>query len=145
MNHIYSDSSAILLKDLLQDSPEQLKRICEKIRRDKGLVRSTTAKLSALFGERATRALEAVRRRKVKKYVYFPSGRERWVVVGRSKEYMVLPAAEYCTCEDFYFQVVNGAVPHCYHILAQKIAEALKGYDLICEDDSMYEFLSKEW
>jgi len=129
----------------LQDSPEQLKRICEKIRREKGLSRGSAAKLSALFGDRATRALEAVKTRKVKKYVYHPSGRERWVIVGRSREYMVLPDSEYCSCEDFYFQVVNGIVPHCYHILAQKIAEALDGYDLIREDDAMYDFLSREW
>jgi predicted nucleic acid-binding Zn finger protein len=122
-----------------------LKRICERMKRDKGLTRGTVAKLSALYGERATRALEAVRTRKVKRYVYSPSGRERWVIVGRTKEYMVLPDAGYCSCEDFYFQVVNGSVPHCYHVLAQKIAEAIEGYDLIHEDDAMYNFLSREW
>jgi predicted nucleic acid-binding Zn finger protein len=129
----------------LQASAEQLKRICEKVRGGEGLDRATTEELSALFGERASRALEAIQTRKVKKYDFLPSGRTRWIVVGRSKEYMVLADAEYCSCEDFYYLVVNGIVPHCYHVLAQKIAEALGRYDLIREDDEMYDFLSREW
>jgi len=114
----------------LQGSTEELKRICDAIERENKLTRWATRRLKEAFGERASRAIRAVKTRKVKKYVYMPSGRERWIVVGRSREYMVLREAEYCSCEDFYFQ---------------KIAEALGMYDMISEDDGMYEFLSRGW
>jgi predicted nucleic acid-binding Zn finger protein len=129
----------------LQDSAQELKRICDRIRREKNITKEVVRELKKLFGDRAFRAIRAVQGRKVKKYIYMPSKRVRWIVVGRSREYMVLHEAEYCSCEDFYFLVVSGFVPYCYHILAQKIAEALGRYDTIREDDSMYEFLSKNW
>ncbi len=129
----------------MQGSTEELKRICDAIERENKLTRWATRRLKEAFGERASRAIRAVKTKKVKKYVYMPSGRERWIVVGRSREYMVLREAEYCSCEDFYFLVISGFVPYCYHILAQKIAEALGMYDMISEDDEMYEFLSRGW
>ncbi|MBO3803005.1 MAG: hypothetical protein JTT11_03895 [Candidatus Brockarchaeota archaeon] len=126
----------------MPDSAEELKRICDRIRREGKLTKWASGKLKKAFGDRASRAIRAAQTKKVKKYVYEPSGRVRWVVVGREREYVVLREAEYCSCEDFYFLVVSGLVPYCYHILAQKLAEALGRYDTISEDDGMYEFLS---
>ncbi|MGQ9515522.1 MAG: hypothetical protein ACUVTL_10855 [Thermoproteota archaeon] len=122
-----------------------MKKIFDRIRNEKKLARDVTRELKETFGDRALRAIRAVQDKKVKKYIYMPSKRVRWIVVGRSKEYVILREAEYCSCEDFYFFVVSGFVPYCYHILAQKIAEALGRYDTISEDDSMYDFLSREW
>ena len=81
----------------------------------------------------------------VKKYVFEPSGRIVWIVVGRERDYQVLPEVNYCTCEDYYFRVLDGEILLCYHLLAQKLAEALGKYEEIKESDSLYETLTAEW
>ena len=59
---------------------------------------------------------------RVKKYIFKPSGRVVWIVVGKRRDYIVMPSADFCSCEDFYFQFNKGHL--CYHIIAQKLAEA---------------------
>jgi predicted nucleic acid-binding Zn finger protein len=86
-----------------------------------------------------------VERRRVKKYVFGPSGRVVWVVVGRESEYQVLPESGYCDCSDFYFRVVDGEVGLCYHLMAQRLAEVLEEYEEIREEDEFYEPLMEEW
>ncbi len=56
-----------------------------------------------------------------------------------------MPAAEFCSCDDFYFRVMDGEVHLCYHLIAQKIAAALKQYDEIEENDELYNSLTAEW
>jgi predicted nucleic acid-binding Zn finger protein len=99
------------------------------------------AEYGALFDE----AYEAVRQGKVKKYSFTPSGRVRWIVVGRHRDYLILPRAGHCTCEDFFFRVLSHEKPMCYHLLAQKIAVQTGKYDVIEEDDSWYMRLMREW
>jgi predicted nucleic acid-binding Zn finger protein len=86
-----------------------------------------------------------VERRRVKRYVFEPSGRVVWVVVGRESEYQVLPESGYCDCSDFYFRVVDGEAGLCYHLMAQRLAEALVEYEEIREEDEFYEPLMEEW
>ena len=55
-----------------------------------------------------------------------------------------MPAVNYCSCDDFYFRVMNSKVHLCYHIIAQKLAEALKCYeDINCEDEYYDELVSE--
>jgi predicted nucleic acid-binding Zn finger protein len=68
-----------------------------------------------------------------------------WIVVGRKRDYLILPAARFCSCDDFYYSVMEGKAFLCYHLIAQKLAEALGRYDQIEEDDDLYEVLMKEW
>jgi len=101
--------------------------------------------LSQHFGDRFWKALQAVAKDLVKKYIFEPSGREAWVVVGKSRDYRVLSEV-YCDCEDFYINViVKRTVELCYHILAQIIAEALGTFSEIRVDDMMYDTLRDEW
>ncbi len=75
------------------------------------------------YGKRFVRAMRAVEEGKVRKYHFSPSRVIRWTVVGRSKEYLVIPEV-FCSCRDFYQSVViqrNSKM--CYHLLAQKIGE----------------------
>ena len=51
-------------------------------------------------GDRFWKALQAVAKDLVKKYIFEPSGREAWVVVGKARDYRVLSEL-YCDCEDF--------------------------------------------
>lgn len=120
-----------------------LERVCEEVK-DKGeIVNANRNRLSSVFGQRLEKALKAVEERRVKKYVFQPSGRTVWIVVGKEREYLVMPAADYCSCDDFYFQFHQGHL--CYHIIAQKLAEAASQYDLIEDDDKLFDILIKEW
>ena len=122
---------------------EMLENICKEVQASGRIASVHRNKLSPIFGQRLEKALEALRERRVKKYVFQPSGRIVWIVVGKEREYLVMPAAEYCTCDDFYFQFHQGHL--CYHIIAQKLAEATNQFDLIEDDDQLFDILIKEW
>lgn len=99
--------------------------------------------LRRILGVRLDEALKVVRQDKVRKYVFRPSGRSVWVVEGREGAYEVVPEAPYCGCDDFYFRVLNGEIPLCYHLIAQGLAEAMERYTTIEKNDSDYnEFMS---
>ena len=123
--------------------PGVLKEICREIQVEKRVTDAHLTRLSLAFGSRFDRALEALRERRIKKYVFKPSGRTVWIVVGKRRDYLVMPDAEFCSCEDFYFKFDKGHL--CYHIIAQKLAEATDQFDLIEDDDRFYDVLIKEW
>lgn len=120
-----------------------LENVCRDVRAVGHVSEDHTAQLSATFGQRLTKALEALNERRVKKYVFQPSGRIVWIVVGKQRDYLVMPAADYCSCSDFYFLFHRGHV--CYHIIAQKLAEATGQFDLFEDDDGFFNILIKEW
>lgn len=123
--------------------PDMLKRVCWNIKVEKRVTDAHRTRLSLAFGSRFDKAWEALRERRIKKYVFEPSGRTVWIVVGKRRDYLVMPDAEFCSCEDFYFKFDKGHL--CYHIIAQKLAEATDRFDLIEDEDSFYEVLIKEW
>lgn len=102
-------------------------------------------KLFTVFGQRFTRAWEAIAGKRVKKYVFKPSNRVVWIVVGKGRDYLIMPAVDFCTCNDFYFRVMNRQIHLCYHLIGQKLAEALERYDSYEEDDELYDALMKDW
>jgi len=101
--------------------------------------------LSAIFGLRFDRAWEILTENRVKLYVFWPSGRVMWIVVGREKEYIIYPAVGYCSCADFYFAVMEGRALVCHHLIAQRLAEKLGWYDPVVEEDGLYDSLMEEW
>jgi predicted nucleic acid-binding Zn finger protein len=122
-----------------------LKNICKKAEADGRITGKDLNQLSIAFGSRFTKAWEALQEKRVKKYVFKPSGRIVWIVVGRERDYLIMPAAEFCTCNDFYFRVMDGEVHLCYHLIAQKIASTLKRFDELEENDDLYNSLTEEW
>jgi predicted nucleic acid-binding Zn finger protein len=120
-----------------------LETICRAVRKRGKITKTHRNRLSLIFGQRLEKALATLEERRVKKYVFQPSGRTVWIVVGKEREYLVMPAAEYCSCDDFYFQFHQGHL--CYHIIAQKLAEATSQYDLIEDDDKLFDILIEEW
>jgi len=90
-------------------------------------------------------AEKAVKERRVKLYIFKPSGRKRWIVVGKHGEYLILPEAEYCSCHDFFFRVMSGEKPTCYHLIAVKLAKKKGEYEVIEEDDEWHDILMNEW
>ena len=122
-----------------------LEGVCDELRSSRELTRAQWERLRSALGERYDKAWQAVVERRVKKYVFEPSGRIVWIVVGRESEYQVLPLSGYCDCGDFYFRVVDGEAGLCYHLTAQRLAEALDAYDEVHEDDEFHGQLMAEW
>ncbi len=120
-----------------------LNEVCKQIETEGQVTSGHLTRLSATFGPRFAKAWETVKERRTKKYVFKPSGRVVWIVIGREREYLVMPAADFCSCEDFYFKFDKGHL--CYHIIAQKLAEAAGRFDKIEEEDGFYKILIKEW
>ena len=122
-----------------------LREICEEAKQSGKITGSHLSKLHEVFGQRFVKAWNAVREENVKKYTFKPSGRTVWIVVGRERDYLVMPAADFCSCDDFYYRIMDREAHLCYHLIAQKIAESLKWYDLIKESDDLYDTLMGEW
>lgn len=122
-----------------------LNTICKESKKEGKLTGRTLSKLHEVFNQRFTKAFETLKENRVKKYVFKPSGRVVWIVVGKKRDYLLMPEAEFCSCDDFYFRVLDREVHLCYHLIAQKIANILRWFDSIKESDELYSTLMKEW
>lgn len=107
--------------------------------------RKDMAELYRRFGSRFAEAWRLVKEKSVKKYVFKPSGLVRWVVVGEGKEYLVYGDVGYCSCDDFFFAVMNNEAKACKHLIAHRIASALGLFDVFEEPDEMLPKLLEEW
>jgi predicted nucleic acid-binding Zn finger protein len=124
---------------------ETLNAICREAKTEGKLSGKSLNELYELLGQRFTKALEALRENRVKKYVFKPSGKIVWIVVGRERDYLLMPEAEFCTCDDFYFRVLDRKVHLCYHLIAQKIARNLGWFETLEETDELHASLMDEW
>jgi len=122
-----------------------LNSICKESKSEGKLTGKNLTKLYEIFGQRFVKAFEALKEGRVKKYVFKPSGRTVWIVVGKERDYLIMPKAEFCSCDDFYFRVLDKKVHLCYHLIAQKMANALEWFEKIEEQDTLYDSLMKEW
>jgi predicted nucleic acid-binding Zn finger protein len=124
---------------------ELLNIACKEAKAEGKLTGKNLTKLYNVFGQRFTKAFEALKENRVKKYVFKPSGKVVWIVVGKERDYLIMPEAEFCTCDDFYFRVMDKKVHLCYHLIAQKLAKNLNWYENIEEHDELYDSLMDEW
>jgi predicted nucleic acid-binding Zn finger protein len=122
-----------------------LNTTCKEAKTEGRLTGKNLTTLYEIFGQRFTKAFEALKENRVKKYVFRPSSRTVWIVVGKERDYLIIAQAEFCMCDDFYFRVLDRQVHLCYHLIAQKIANALEWYDPIEERDELHDSLMKEW
>ncbi len=132
-------------KDSEFNEIDTLNAICRSAKKEDKLSGKNLTELFDLFGQRFTKALEALKENRVKKYVFRPSNRIVWIVVGRERDYLIIAEAEFCTCDDFYFRVLDKKIHLCYHLIAQKIARNLNWYEVIEETDEIYPSLMNEW
>ncbi|MFX1563702.1 MAG: hypothetical protein ACFFDP_10415 [Promethearchaeota archaeon] len=124
---------------------EEILTVLKEVQREHSLSGTALITLNRLCGKRFWRALQAVSDNLVKRYLFEPSGREAWIVVGKNRDYRVLSDI-YCDCEDFYVNViVKRRAEFCYHILAKILAEALGAFSDVNVDDMMHDTLIKEW
>ncbi|MEM3730569.1 MAG: hypothetical protein QW667_00085 [Candidatus Bathyarchaeia archaeon] len=119
--------------------------VCKEAKAEGKITGKNLTKLYETFGNRFIKAFEALKENRVKKYIFKPSGKTVWIVVGKERDYLIMPEAEFCTCDDFYFRVLDKEVHLCYHLIAQKLAKALEWYETIEEHDDLYESLMAEW
>jgi predicted nucleic acid-binding Zn finger protein len=124
---------------------ETLNSVCREAKTAGKLSGENLTELYELFGQRFTKALEALKEGRVKKYLFKPSGRTVWIVVGRERDYLIMPEAEFCTCDDFYFRVLDKRVHMCYHLLTQKMAQNLGWFEAFEESDECFVMLMDEW
>jgi len=124
---------------------DALNAICREAKAEDKLSGKSLTALYELFGQRFTKALSTLKENRVKKYVFKPSGRTVWIVIGRERDYLIMPEAEFCMCDDFYFRVLDKKIHLCYHLIAQKIARNLGWYETIEENDELFESLMNEW
>jgi predicted nucleic acid-binding Zn finger protein len=97
------------------------------------------------YGLKFSNAEGLVSSNAVKKYIFMPSGKIIWIVVGREKEYFVMPDF-YCQCDDFYINVViRKRSKICYHLFAQALAERLGNFEVYEVPDSDFIRLNNEW
>jgi len=122
-----------------------LDTVCREAKTEGKLTGKNLTKLYEVFGPRFTRAFEALKEKRVKKYVFKTSGRTVWIVVGKERDYLIMPEAEFCSCDDFYFRVLDKEVHLCYHLIAQKLAKILEWYETVEEHDELYDSLMAEW
>lgn len=95
--------------------------------------------------KRLKKAVEVVNKGRVKKYIFRPSGRVVWIVVGKKRDYWIIPKL-YCSCDDFYINVISRRKSSiCYHLLAQALAEKIGNYEVFNVTDEEGERLEEEW
>lgn len=117
----------------------------DEILKTKYMADGHVERLTKVFGGRFQSAYKAIEEGRVRKYLFHPSGRVVWIVAGKEGEYQVLPLVNFCSCNDFYFRVISHEAFLCYHLIAQKLAEALDKYVLVEKSDEAYESLMEEW
>ncbi len=122
-----------------------LKQVSEELRRTHFLSEEQRQTLSKVFEKRLPTALALVEARNVRSYRFKPSGRTVWIVKGRKSDYQVMPESMFCTCDDYYFRVMDNKKQLCYHLVAQQIAEALGMFDVSELADSRYSELASKW
>ncbi|MEM3587613.1 MAG: hypothetical protein QXO71_09860 [Candidatus Jordarchaeaceae archaeon] len=115
--------------------------IIEQVYANKCINGENLEKLAASFGERLWKALRTITERRVTKHTFKPSNKQIWTVSGKNRDYLII-SDFYCTCDDFYLNVViRKKIKVCYHILAKRLAEALDLYTSYSQTDDDYEKL----
>jgi len=76
---------------------------------------------------------------RVKRHIFKPSGKEIWTVVGSRIDHYIDLEQPYCSCKDFYFQLVKGLEQTCYHLEAARIAKQANMYCEIAFSDEEYQ------
>ncbi|MBS7622088.1 hypothetical protein KEJ39_00205 [Candidatus Bathyarchaeota archaeon] len=128
-----------------RDEARLIAQICKQLNRTEFQVRKLAKKLEDHFGERAARALRLVEEGAVKRCLFKPSGRVIWEVKGRKATYQVMSKTNYCSCDDYYFRVMNSSKQLCYHIIAQRVAAALGRFRDVEYADKDYGKITRKW
>ena len=121
-----------------------LDRVCNELRRQTALEGRERLALEQTFRERFQNAESLLRGRNVSRYHFSPSGRVVWSVKGRLGTYQVIPETNFCSCDDYYFRVMDNKKQVCYHYLAQRLAETIGLYESVELPDEKYVSVTRQ-
>jgi predicted nucleic acid-binding Zn finger protein len=127
------------------DEVNMLNDICGKICLKHRLADTLDKKLEDIFGERYRKAMSLIEGGSVKCYIFRPSGRVIWEVKGSRGVYQVMPHINFCSCDDYYFRVMDAKKQLCYHLIAQRLAYALNRFEKMEFPDKDYGKITKRW
>ena len=133
------------MQSIYESENELMGEAIVELRSDGNLSERLRDLLLKAFGERFTNGWELAGSGKVRRYEFAPSGRVMWAVEGRKGEYQVMPDIPFCYCDDYYFRVMDKKRGLCYHIIAQRVAEALNRYVRISKKDAQYSTITDRW
>ncbi len=130
-----------------EDKKEEsvLREACQQIRRARVISDETRNLLVKTFDKNFVEAMKLVDHSRVTQAKFAPSGRVIWVVMGRKKDYQVVPQSMFCTCDDYYFRVMGRKKQLCYHLIAQHLAEALDKQSQSDLADAEYTAFTARW
>jgi len=115
--------------------------IYSEITKTNNITEKQKIKMVKTFGMRFEKAYKSLLDRKVRKYVFLPSEKKVWGVIGKDSLYQILPSVNFCSCNDFYFRVIGQEIFLCYHLIAQKLADVLDKYVIVEKNDKEFESL----
>jgi predicted nucleic acid-binding Zn finger protein len=95
------------------------------------------------YGRKFDRAIDNVLAGGVKEIRFLPSGRRFFTVVGKLGDEFIDPERPYCSCSNFYFEVLGGRDEICYHLLSYRIASRLGKVEVTEFSDEEYSSLLK--
>ena len=125
----------------VQCEKKVFQEIYSEIKKTKKITKKQKKKMMKTFGTRFEKAYQMILNRKVSKYVFKPSEKKVWIVIGKGNIYQILPSVNFCSCNDFYFRVIGQEIFLCKHIIAQKLADALEKYSVIVKNEKEFESL----
>ena len=130
-------------------SKDLLFRLQSKVKERKIVDDGVIEYIDNIFSNKSDKVLEVLKRGIIKK-IYNPSKRIVWIAIGEKKkkrkknEHVIYPKL-YCSCQDFYKNVViKKKQPFCKHIIAQTIAEVLNEFNSFEFEDDKFGSLIKK-
>jgi predicted nucleic acid-binding Zn finger protein len=133
------------MKDTYAHENQLISELFTELKSRGALSEKSRERVERAFGDRYTNGLKLANSHKVQRYTFTPSGRVVWVVRGRTNEYQVIPELPFCYCDDYYFRVMDRKRGLCYHIIAQRIAEAMDQFNTVQKTDSQYSTITYRW
>jgi predicted nucleic acid-binding Zn finger protein len=125
----------------IKSEKKVFQEIYRKVTKTKNITEKQKKRMMKTFGTRFEKAYQTVLDRKVKKYIFKPSEKQVWIVIGKGNIYQILPSVNFCSCNDFYFRVIGQEIFLCKHLIAQKLADALEKYVVIVKNEKEFESL----
>lgn len=71
--------------------------------------------------------------------MFLPSQIEVWTVIGEEGDNLVTERPHFCSCKDFYFNLLKRERKSCYHLSAFLIAKKGEGYSTFYYKDEEFE------
>ncbi len=125
----------------VKNEKKVFQEIYRKVTKTKNITEKQKKRMMKTFGTRFEKAYQTILDRKVKKYIFKPSEKQVWIVIGKGNIYQILPSVNFCSCNDFYFRVIGQEIFLCKHLIAQKLADALEKYVVIVKNEKEFESL----